>query len=76
MSTFSVCNYTIIVLSGYLMALIYSSDSLYYIFDAHARNHLGMPDENGTAVVLKAVNISKLEEYLRRLADCLNSKYF
>ena len=43
------------------MALIKSTDCI-YVFDSHARNARGMPDSNGTAVVMKFVNICNLEQ--------------
>ena len=41
------------------MAVTKKSDLL-YLFNSHARNSLGIPDENGTAVVLK---FSELDEF-------------
>ena len=43
------------------MTVIKKSDFM-YLFDPHARNSLGIPDENGTAVVLK---FSELDEFQR-----------
>ena len=43
------------------MAVTKISDFLYR-FDPHARNSLGIPDEHGTAVVLK---FSELDEFQR-----------
>ena len=41
------------------MAVTKKSDLL-YLFNSHARNSLGIPDENGTVVVLK---FSQLDEF-------------
>ena len=56
MNTFIDNNYAFIVLDGYIMALMKSVDGI-YVFDSHSRNCCGMPDENGTAVVMKCANI-------------------
>ncbi|CAB4019299.1 deleted in malignant brain tumors 1 -like [Paramuricea clavata] len=37
---------------GYMMALMKQAD-FFYLFDSHARDSSGMPDPNGTAVVMK-----------------------
>lgn len=57
------------------MAIIQSTDAV-YIFDSHARNCFGMPDPNGTAVVMKCVDVSNLEQYIYRLALTLNCETF
>jgi hypothetical protein len=44
------------ILEGYMMALMKQTD-FFYLFDSHARDSSGMPDPNGTAVVMKFVNI-------------------
>ena len=53
-NAFSDSSNAMLVLDGYVMAVIEKSDFL-YLFDSHAcsRNSLRIPDENGTAVVLK-----------------------
>ena len=50
MNAFSDSSNAMLVFDGYAMAVIKKSDFL-YLFDSHARNSLGIPDENGTAVV-------------------------
>ena len=45
------------------MALIKQTD-FFYLFDLLARDSSGMPDPNGTAVVMKFTNIPELEQYL------------
>ena len=50
MNAFSDSSNAMLVPDGYAMAVIKKSDFL-YLFDSHARNSLGIPDENGTAVV-------------------------
>ncbi len=42
-----------------MTALIKGLDSTFYLFDSHARNNNGMPDPNGTAVVMKFDNLSE-----------------
>ena len=46
------------------------------MFDSHARNVCGMPDLNGTAVVMKLVNFCHLEQYLHSLSLELSSELF
>ena len=58
MNAFTDNNYAFIVVEGYIMALINTVDCI-YVFDSHARNCFGMPDPNGTAVVMKTVIITK-----------------
>ena len=57
MNAFSNNNYAFIILDGYIMALFKCLDCL-YLFDSHARNCFGMPDPNGTAVVMKCADQS------------------
>ena len=63
LNTFFNCSYAIIVLEGYLMALIKQTD-FFYSFDLLAKDFSGMPDPNSTAVVMKLTNILELEQYL------------
>ena len=58
-----------------IMALIRTVDCI-YVFDSHARNDFGMPDPNGTAVVMKCAKVSELEHYLCFLSQRLNRDYF
>ena len=44
-------DYAIFILEGYMMAIIRQSN-YFYVFDSHARDLNGMPDPNGTAVVI------------------------
>ena len=76
MNTFSNDNYAFIILDGYAIALINHVDNCIYIFYSHARNEYGMPDSNGTAVVMKCFDISTLHQYLRSLSIELNSEFF
>ena len=68
-------NYGLIVLDGYTLAIIKTSDH-FYIFDSHQRNCYGMPDPNGVAVVIKCFDINELQEYLCSLSFELNVKFF
>ena len=61
MNAFMNDKYAFIILDGYIIALMKTVDCI-YAFDSHACNCFGMPDSNGTAVVLKCPDISKLEK--------------
>ena len=63
LNTFLNYSYAIIVLEGCMMALIKQTD-FFYLFDSLARDSSGMPDPNGSAVVMKFTNIPELEQYL------------
>ena len=76
MTTFSSDNYAFIILDGYVMALIKHTDNCIYVFDSHARNEYGMPDDNGTAVVMKCFDITNLYRYIFSIANELNSQFF
>ena len=52
-------SYAILILEGY-MALIKQTE-FFYLIDSHARDLNGMPNPNGTAVVMKFANILELE---------------
>ena len=58
-----------------MMALIKQTD-FFYLFDSHARDSNGMPDPNGTAVVMKFANILELEQYLYSLSMSLHANLF
>ena len=49
------------------MAIIKQLNYL-YIFHSHDRNLNGMPDPNGTAVVIKFINVLELEQFLYSLS--------
>ena len=76
MNTFANDNYAILILEGYMMALIHGLDTVFYLFDPHARNANGMPAPNGTAVVMKYSGLSELEQYLCSLSNELNTNLF
>ena len=44
MNTFTQSKHAILILDGYMMALMYDINSLCNLFDPHARNYLGMSD--------------------------------
>ena len=58
------------------MSLIKGVDSDFYFFDGHARNSFGMPDPDGTAVVLKFADIAELEQFLCALSYEIHSRFF
>ena len=66
--------YSILILEGYMIALLHGLDSNFYLFDPHARNSAGMPDSHGTAVLMKYTSIIELEQYLCCLSRELNTK--
>jgi hypothetical protein len=72
---FSNYSYTILILEGYMRALMKQAD-FFYLFDSHARDSSGIPDPNGTAVVMKFVNILELEQYLYSVSMTLHANLF
>ena len=68
-------SYAILIFEGYMMALVKQRDN-FYLFDSHARDSCGMPDPNGTAVVMKFSNIHELEQYLYSLSMELHTNIF
>ena len=74
-NAFSDSSNAMLVLDGYVMAVIQKSDFL-YLFDSHARNSLGIPDENGTAVVLKFSEVNEFQNHVETLGHCLNVEIF
>ena len=75
LNTFFNDSYAILILEGYMMALIKQTE-FFYLIDSHARGFNGMPNPNGTAVVMKFANILELEEYLYCLAVALHTNLF
>ena len=69
-NAFSDSSNAMLVLDGYVMAAIKKSDFM-YLFDSHARNSLGIPDENGTAVVLKFSDLDEFQNRVKTLGHCL-----
>ena len=53
-------SYAILILEGYMMALIKQTE-FFNLIDSHARDLNGMPNPNGTADVMKFANILELE---------------
>ncbi len=62
-NTFLNDNHAILILEGYMVAIIKQTD-FFYLFDSHARDMSGMPDHNGTAVMMRFTNILELEQCL------------
>ena len=58
-NAFSVRSYVFLILDSYTMALIKSVGDI-FIFDSHARNCFGMPDPNGSALVMKCADTKVL----------------
>ena len=74
-NAFSDSSNAMLVLDGYVMAVIQKSDFL-YLFDSHARNSLGIPDENGTSVVLKFSELDEFQNHVETLGHYLNVETF
>ena len=74
-NTFLNDSYAILVFNGYMMALI-KQENFFYLFDPHARDVNGMPDPDGTAVVMKFADILKLEQFLFSLSRKLHINLF
>ena len=74
-NTFVKYKYAFMILESYMMALIKHLEC-FYLIDSLGRNVLGMPDHNGTAVVMKFANILDVEQYLYALSDALHSNLF
>ena len=76
MNSFAIEKYALLILQGYVMAVVRDIDTGYYVFDSHSRNFVGMPDPSGTAIVMKFSNIIELGDYLHSLSHELNSKCY
>ena len=48
----------------------------YYMYDPHSRNIHGLPDANGSSILLTFHSFDKLSNYLRNLAINLNTDQF
>ncbi len=68
-------SHAILILEGYMMAIVKQMND-FFLFDSHARNSIGMPDPNGTAVVMKFTNILELLQYLYSLSMELHTNSF
>ena len=75
LNTFLNDSFAMLILEGYMMALI-KQTNVFYLFDSHARDFNGMPDPNGTAVVMKFSNIVLLEQFLYCLSTELHTSLF
>ena len=75
LNTFFNDSYAILILEGYMIALIKQTE-FFYLIDSHARDFNGMPNPSGTAVVMKFANIPELEQYLYCLAVALHTNLF
>ena len=74
-NTFLNNNYAILILEGYMMALV-KQNNVFYLFDSHARDLNGMPYPNGTAVVIKFTSIVDMEQHLSSLSITLHVNLF
>ena len=53
-----------------------SMDTSFFIFDAHSRDHCGMPCPNGTSVLMQFNKIDETVSYICELADSLSAMLF
>ena len=74
-NTFANDCFAILILEGYMMALMKETDN-FYLFDSHARDSSGIPDPNGTAVVMTFTNIIELEQHVYCLSMELRTNSF
>jgi hypothetical protein len=65
MNTFTQSKDAILILDGYMMALMHDINCFFYLFDPHARNSFGMSDPNGTAVVFEFLKSQFIPNYLK-----------
>ena len=75
LNTFSKNSSAILILEGYMVALIKYIDA-FFLIESHARNFNGMPDSNGIAVVMKFNDILDLEQHLYFLSIELHTNLF
>ena len=68
--------YVMIVSEQYGMSVVNSGNSEFYVFDLHARTVEGLPDDFGTAVVMKFFAVLELQHYLCKLLGQLNIECF
>eukprot|EP00794_Sanderia_malayensis_P010507 gene10507-11611_t len=66
----------IMIISGYMTAIICGENSMFYIFDSHARNNSGLPDAEGTAVLMFLSGIDSLCKHISDLSHSLNTNMF
>ena len=80
MNTFTISQYAICVLKGYMIAIIKTSfqhHDVFYIFDSHSRDSLGWPTGNeGTAALMTFANLSFLANHICTLSQRLNVGQF
>ena len=62
-STFLNNNFAILMLQGYMITLM-KQQNHFYLFNLYARDGNGMPNPDGTAVVMKFATASELEQHL------------
>ena len=61
---FQLSNHVLITVSDFTVGAI-AQNGQFYIFDSHARNHLGQVSESGTSVLLMFDSVTDLSEYFR-----------
>ena len=74
--TLLISQFAILVLQGYMLAIIKSVES-YYLFDSHSRNPSGLPIENGgTAIMLQFSNKINFLNPITHLSQTLHVEKF
>lgn len=58
---------SLLLTAGDMTVAIFADSSYFYIFDSHARNYAGIPDENGNAVLLCFETIEEVLAYIKLL---------
>ena len=74
-NTFVEYKCALMILESYMMALIKHIDC-FCLIDPHGRNVVGIPDPNGTVVVMQFANVLDVDQYLYGLSDALHSNLF
>ena len=65
----------IFLINKYACCAIYQNKK-YFLFDSHARNTLGMPDTDGTSILLQFDDITELENYILQYTQYYHQNMF
>ena len=64
--------FAFLTISCYTVAVIH--DDMYYVFDPHSRNTLGLVSESGSAVLTAHCTLNELHSFLLNLSDGLSDR--
>ena len=65
MNSFVIDKYTLLILQGIIMSLMFVVDRKYYdVLDTYSRNTVGMLSSNGTVSVATSTEVVLLDEYI------------